>query len=116
MSKLSAKDVVAAEQRLLMKKKDVHLMMSWNAYARARATLFQYNLTLTECFNEFAELLASEHSLAQKIVDRCYRNAMQRKLNALNEPTRQVNYDALDANAIYGLIDDGRSDELEEDE
>lgn len=110
MSK-TARELIEAEQRHLLRRKHVHITMPWDAYVRVRTTLFQCNLTVSECFEEFACLLADEHPLATKLVDRCYRNSLARKLAVIKSHDGLTNFDELDSNAIYGLIDGGKSDD-----
>ena len=112
----NARRLVEAERKHLTKRKDVHVSLAWDEYVRARGKLFEYNLTLTECFEEFALLLAHEHPLGKKIIDRCYRNAMQRKLDELKEPKKALSFDKIDVDAVYDMINDEQGEDEHDEE
>jgi hypothetical protein len=92
---------------LLQDRKCVHVKLDKDVHAALRARLFQHNLSMQEVFDEFAKLIASDDSRAQRIVEQLVMRKVKEAIEGKpkRQHTRSVN--ELDHDALYDLIEEG---------
>jgi hypothetical protein len=91
------------------RRKDVHVTVDRDVYAKASMKIFSYGLSKQEVLEEFFRLIANEENRAMKLVESCYMNKVKQQVDALKGKRDLINED-LDTNAIYNLIQMERED------
>lgn len=109
MSKYPRKPPAEEPYTYFDKKKSLHFTLRWDTYTQARVTLFQYNLSLTECIEEFAKLLAENSAIVRPIMERCHKRRMNREIEKAQAKSA-LDLNEIDVDVLYGLIDESSTD------
>lgn len=91
---------------LYKRNKGIHVKLEKNTHAALRGKLFYYDVSMQELFNEFANLIVTEHAGATSIIQQLVRKKIHNKIAELKTQRIDKKFDVIDHDAIYDLIDD----------
>lgn len=94
----------------LFKHKRLNIWIDKNAYIKLRTTLFRYDISIQEIFEDFALLLLSDTDRGNAILKRFAKQKMQRKIDGQEKPERKV-FSEQDVDALYDLIAEDEGEE-----
>lgn len=100
---------------LLQDRKCVHVKLDKEVHAALRARLFQHNLSMQEVFDEFAKLIASDDSRANRMLEQLVMRKVRDAIEGKPKRVRERSVGELDHDTLYDLIEEGsKPDEPDE--
>jgi len=92
-------------------RKSVHFKLDKEVHLALRAKLFKYDISMQELFDEFAQLVATDASKAQSIVNLIINKRIKSTLaNSAQKKKRSYNrkevYSEFDTEALYNIINE----------
>jgi 23S rRNA maturation-related 3'-5' exoribonuclease YhaM len=90
-------------------RKSIHIKLSKESHAALREKLFKCGLSMQDVFEELADLVLSDNSRADRLIQSIIKKKIQEQLDGPKKNTRHRHpVDKFDAETLYNLIDEGQ--------
>lgn len=97
---------------IFQERKSVHIKLSKESHAALREKLFKHGLTMQDVFEELAEVVLSDGSRADKLIQMIIKKKIKAQIEGVKKNVRRP-MEEFDAETLYNLIEEGQ--EVDED-
>lgn len=96
-------------------RKSVHVKLRKELHVALREKLFKFDITMQDLFHETAELVVSDTTRGDQLLQRIAKKKMLAMIQAADKKP-EIRLNELDSDTLYNLISDGEDDNSESKE
>jgi len=89
-------------------RKSVHIKLTKEAHAALREKLFKHGLTMQDVFEELTNVILSDSTRADKIVQGIIKKKIKSQIEGPTKKPARRPMDEFDAETLYNLIEEGQ--------
>jgi len=90
-------------------RKSIHIKLSKESHAALREKLFRFGLTMQDVFEELADLVLSDNSRADRLIQSIIKKKIKEQFEGPKKNIRNRRpMDEFDAETLYNLIEEGQ--------